>query len=81
MTSYQDRQCKCNVTLNLVRATIVVVEKQQVLHIMSACLCSHIYPACIALAQYCHVLPCPAVPYFSHIILYPARFSEIKIKK
>ena len=30
-------KCTCNVTLRRVRATIVAVEKQQVLHILSVC--------------------------------------------
>jgi len=38
MTSWQDRQCAGSVTLSLDRATTVAVEKQQVLHILSACL-------------------------------------------
>jgi hypothetical protein len=31
----QDRQCMCNVTLRRVRVTTVVMEKQQVVHILS----------------------------------------------
>ena len=34
----QDRQCAHNVTLRRVRATIVAVEKQKMLHMLSACL-------------------------------------------
>ena len=34
----QDRQCTYNVTLRRFRATIVAVEKQYVLHILSVCL-------------------------------------------
>ena len=34
----RDRQCTYNVTLRLVHATIVEVEKQYVLHIVSVCL-------------------------------------------
>jgi len=34
----QDRQCTYNVTLRHVRATIVAVERQQVLYIVSLCL-------------------------------------------
>jgi len=36
--SNQDRQCKYNVTLRHVLATIVAVEKHEVLHILSVCL-------------------------------------------
>ena len=49
---YQGRQCTYNVTLSRVRATIVGVEKQYVLHIMNVCVCSLMYPACNAHA-YC----------------------------
>jgi hypothetical protein len=34
----KDRQCTYNVTSGHVRTTIVAVEKQQVLHILSVCL-------------------------------------------
>jgi hypothetical protein len=34
-TLWQDRQCKSNVILKRVRATTVVVENQEVLHILS----------------------------------------------
>jgi hypothetical protein len=34
----QDRQCMYNVTLKYIRATIVAVEKQYVLYILSVCL-------------------------------------------
>jgi hypothetical protein len=34
----QDRQAACNITFRLVRATIVVLEKQEVLHILRVCL-------------------------------------------
>jgi len=34
----QDRQCVYNVTLRCVRATIVAVEKQYVLQVVSVCL-------------------------------------------
>ena len=58
----QDMQCTYNVTLRRVRATIVAVEKQWVLHNLSVCICSLRYPACNAHAPYCHL--CPAVKYF-----------------
>ena len=38
-----------------VRAAIVAVEKQWVLHNLSACLCSHRYPACNAHAPHCQL--------------------------
>jgi hypothetical protein len=33
----QDRKCTCNLTLRLVRATVVAVEDQEILHILSVC--------------------------------------------
>jgi hypothetical protein len=36
----QDRHCTYNVTLRRVRATIVAVEKQYVLQIVSVCMCT-----------------------------------------
>jgi hypothetical protein len=36
--STQDRQCTYNVTPRRVRVTIVIVEKQEVLHIVGVCL-------------------------------------------
>jgi len=33
----QDRQCTYNVTLRRVRTTIIAMEKQYVLHILSVC--------------------------------------------
>jgi len=44
----KERQCTSNVTLRLVRAIIVVVEKQCVLHNLSVCICSFRYTACNA---------------------------------
>jgi hypothetical protein len=41
----QDMQCTYRVTLRSVRTTIVAVEKQRILHILSVCLCSLSYPA------------------------------------
>jgi hypothetical protein len=47
-----------------VRATIVSVEKQWVLHILSVCICSLRCPACNALAPYCHLWPVPLPKFF-----------------
>jgi hypothetical protein len=51
--------CVFYVTLRRVRATIVVVEKQWILHNLSVfvCICSLRYPACNAHAPYCHLWP------------------------
>ena len=58
------RQCTYNVTLRSVRATIVAVEKQWGLHILSVC-CSLRYPACDAHVPYCQLWPVPLFQYFS----------------
>ena len=42
-----------------VSENIVAVEKQLVLHNLSVCICSCMYPACNALAPYCHLWPAP----------------------
>jgi hypothetical protein len=39
-------KCTYDVTLRRVRANVVVVEKQWLLHILSVCVCSPRYPAC-----------------------------------
>jgi len=44
----QERQCTYKITLRLVWATIVAVEKRCVLHIVRVCVCSLRYPACNA---------------------------------
>ena len=49
--------CAYSVTLERVRATIVAVEKLQVLHNLSMCVCSCSYSACNTHAQYCHLWP------------------------
>ena len=55
----QDRQCKYKVKLKLYHLTLIAAEKQQVLHVMSDCLCSCFnctscksHPFCADL--YCH---------------------------
>ena len=55
------------VTFNCVPVTIVAVQKQWVLHMLSMGICSLSYPASKAQAPY-YILPavCPAVPYFFH---------------
>jgi len=49
----QDMQCTYNETLR----RVVAVEKHQVLHILSVCVCIFRYPACSAHAPYCHLWP------------------------
>ena len=52
------RQCtvRINATLRRVRVTIVAVEKQLILHILSVCVCSLRYAACGAHAPYYTVI-------------------------
>jgi len=53
----------CNLTLRHVRATIVAVEKQEALHVLSVCVCVCVcrlsYPACKVHAPllYCNLWP------------------------
>ena len=72
----QDRQCTYNVTLRRVRASIVVVEKQWVLHNLSVCICSLRYPACNAHGPYCHAWSAPIYNIFLHYLT--AWFSRKK---
>ena len=65
LSNKQDRQCTCNVKLRFVRATIVAVEKQLLLHILSA-FGGLRYPARNAHAPYCHLWP----------LQYPATLSH-----
>jgi len=69
----QDRHCGYDVTLRRLRTTIVIVEKQQWLHIQSG-VCSNRYPACNVHGPYCHLWPVrtynifPTLPYKWHDI-------------
>jgi hypothetical protein len=55
-------------TLTHVRATIVAVEKQWVLHKMSVCICSFRFPARRAHAPYRHLWPAPLYNIFPHFL-------------
>jgi hypothetical protein len=57
-------QCAGNITFRSVRANVLVVQMQRVLHNLSVCVCRLRYPACNAHAPYYHVV-CPALQYFS----------------
>jgi hypothetical protein len=72
----QDGQCTYNVTLKSVGVTIFAVEKQKILHILSACVCvcSLSYPVRNAHAPYYIILSGCSV--FFHIISKKERFSE-----
>ena len=64
-----------NVTLRRVRATIVVVEKQRILHSLSVCICSVRYLACNAHAPYCHLWPA-SLKIFSHYLINGTIFEK-----
>jgi hypothetical protein len=65
----QHMHCIYNVTLRRVRATVVVVEKQWVLHNLNVCVCSLRYPACNAYAPYYHLWPAPLYKIFPHYLI------------
>ena len=74
----QESQCAHNITLRHVRATIVAMVKQYVLHIMSVCVCSLRYPACNAYVPYCHPWPVQLY-YIFPCCLITAPFSKKRI--
>jgi hypothetical protein len=66
----QDRHCNCDVTLDRAGITTVAVEKPQVLHILSVCVCESglNYTEYRAHALYYTVIcGCLAVPYVSTV--------------
>jgi hypothetical protein len=65
----QDRQCTLNVICGRDHATVIVVEKQYVLYILSVCVCSLSYPACNAHASYCHLWSVWLYSIFSHYLI------------
>jgi len=91
VNSFADRTCTIhktgqwtyNVTLRRVRTTIVAVEKQWVLHNLSVCICSPMYPACNAYAPYCHLWPAPLYNIFPHYLIngtiFGKKFTEHKM--
>ena len=76
---YQDRQCRYNTTMRRVRATIVGVEKQRVLHNLSLCICNLRYPACKAHAPCCHPWPAPLYNIFPHFLINGTIFEKEKV--
>jgi len=75
----QDRQCTYNVTLRSVRATIVAVEKQWVLHNLGVCICSLRYPLCNAHAPNCHLWPASLYNIFPHFLINGTIFERKKL--
>jgi len=51
------------------------VEKQQVLHILSVCVCSLMYSACNAHAPYCYLWPVRLYDIFPHYLVYGTIFG------
>ena len=66
----KDRQCTCNITMRRVHATIVALEKQYVLHILSVCVCvgSLRYLECKAHAPYFKLWPLRLYNIFPHYL-------------
>ena len=64
----KDSQCTYNVTLRPVRATVVIVEKQRVLHTVCVCVCVCVFVALVIqhAMRMCHIPICglSALKYF-----------------
>ena len=76
----QGRQSTYNVTFKRVAATIVAVEKQYILHILSVFFCLS-YPACNAHAPYCHLWLARLYNIFPHYFISDTVFKKKKKKK
>jgi hypothetical protein len=50
----EKKQCTYDVTLKCVRATTLVLEKQELLNVLKVCICIFRYPARNVHAPYCH---------------------------
>jgi len=84
-------QCTYNVTMRGVRATVVAVEEQLILRILSLCVCVCVcvfslgYPACNAHAPHCHMWPARLYNIFPHFSLMarppPPKKKKIEHKK
>ena len=72
----QERPCTYHVTLRRVRASIVAVEKQSMLHIPRVCVCSLRYPACNARAPFCHLWLAPLYQNFLHYLIKDMSFVK-----
>ena len=71
-----DSQCRYNEILRRVRATIVAVEKQWVLHNRSVCICSLRYSAGNAHAPCCHLWPAPLYNFFPRCLINGTIFGK-----
>ena len=58
------------------RATVVVVEKQKVLHNLSVCVCSLGHPPCNTHTPYCHLWPGPRYNIFPHYLINGTIFEK-----
>jgi len=76
---YQDRQCTYNQTLGRVRATIVAVKKQWVLHNRSVCICTLRYAATKAHAPYCRLWPTTLYNIFPNFLINGTIFEKKKV--
>ena len=65
-----------NVILRRVRATIVAVETQEILHIVRVCVCSLRYPTPNAHAPYCHLWPVRLFSIFPHYLINGTIFDK-----
>ena len=75
----QGSQCTYNVTLKRFRTTIVAVEKQYVLHIVSVCVsaCVALVPARNAHAPYCNLWPVQLYNILPHYLINSTIFEKV----
>jgi hypothetical protein len=73
----EERQCTYSVTLRRFRLTIVAMEKQCVLHILSVCSLS--YPACNTHAPCCHLWPAKLYNIFPRYLINRTIFGKKKL--
>jgi len=71
-----DRQCTFSVTLRRVGATIVAVEEQWILHILSVCVRILRHPEYNAHAPYCHLWSARPYNIFTHYLIKDTIFEK-----
>ena len=76
--SEQGRQFSCNVIPRSIRVTIVAVEKQYVLHILSMCLQPQVHSMQCARGTFSSVA-CPALQQFPHYVINETIFGRKNI--